>query len=222
MNNKDFFNRSIPAMLEKYPAPDKDTLIGHVKEMADIMKVNKEKKGIKIAKKAVIIPVIITAVLALSGAVVHEVYRIGFEESDLVTELKVGRYYLETVDGYAEDCYIEVFDDNKLQFFGIERKESFENGNSVDWNSSPVEYKIVEKIPFIAVNDSWDTLNSDNSDVGAFLGIIYEDENTLVWNVNADEYPNAKNHTREEDKEDLDTHGLICAHFVYQPPVSGK
>ncbi len=216
MNNKEFFDRTIPVMLETNPCPDRDMIIKYVRERADNMKEQNKKSKIRFSKKYVIIPVIIAAVLALTGAVIHEVYRIGFKESDLITELKVGRYYLETVDGYADDCYIEVFDDNTLQFFGFERKETFENGNAVDWNTAPVEYKIMDNIPFIAVNDAWDTLKNDNSDIGAYLGIIYEDENTLVWNVNADEYPNAKNYTREEGQEELDTHGIICAHFVYK------
>lgn len=231
MTIRDFFEQTIPIMLRNNPCPDRDMVLKHIRERAynmneqhsrervDNMYEQNNKSRTRFSKKAVIIPVIIAALSLLTGAVIHEVYRIGFEESDLITELKVGHYYLETVDGYSDDCYIEVFEDNKLQFFGIDRKEVFENGNSVDWNTAPVEYRIMENIPFIAVNDAWNTLNNDNSDIGAFLGITYEDENTLVWNVDAEKYPNAKNYAREENKDDFDEHGIICAHFVFGSPV---
>ena len=178
--------------------------------------INKKSKT-RFSKKAVIIPVIIIAVLALTGAAIHQVYTIGYEMSDIISELKVGRYYLETVDGFNTDCYIEVFKDNKLQFFGIETKKVFENGNSVDWSTAPVDYKLMKNIPFIALNDAWDTLNNGPNDGGGLLGIIYEDENTLCWNIYVEEYPNAKNYTRETDKENYAMQGIVYSHFVYEP-----
>lgn len=221
MNIEDFFERTIPIMLRNNPYPNRDMVLKNIRERAISMCEQNNKSRARFPKKAVIIPVVIAALSLLTAAVIHEVYRIGFEESDLITELNVGRYYLETVDGYSDGCYIEVFEDNKLQFFGIERKEVFENGNSVDWNTAPVEYRVMENIPFIAVNDAWDTLNN-NDDGGAFLGIAYEDENTLVWNVDAEKYPNAKNYTSDGDKGDFDEHGIICAHFVFESLVYGN
>ena len=167
-------------------------------------------------KKLIIIPVILAALLALTGAVIHKVYTIGYEMSDIISELKVGRYYLETTDGYDPTCYIEVFDDNKLQFFGIETKTDFDNGNYYDWSGAPVEYRLMEKIPFIAVNDAWDSLNGDHSEGFVLMGIVYEDEDTLCWSVKKDEYPNAKDYSREADKEESEREGVVYAHFVFE------
>lgn len=221
MTISEFFEQTIPIMLRNNPYPDRDMVLKNIRERAVNMCKQTNKSRARFPKKAVIIPVVIAVLSLLTAATIHEVYRIGFDESDLITELKAGRYYLETVDGYSDECYIEVFEDNKLQFFGIDSKEVFENGNSVDWNTAPVEYKVMENIPFIAVNDAWNTLNN-NVEGGAFLGIIYEDENTLVWNVDAEKYPNAKDYTREEKEDSFDEHGIICAHFVFEQLVYGS
>ena len=213
MNNKDFFNKAIPVMLETEPCPDRDVVIKYVLERVDNMNKYNKKRKIGLHKKAVIIPVIIAAVLALTGAVIHEVFRIGFEENDLITELKIGRYYLETVDGFDIDCYIEVYGNNTLQFFGIEQKGDLGNGNYYDWNSAPVEYKIMDKIPFIAINDAQNTLGEG----GADIGIEYRGENILWVNVMLDEHPDAKDYTPEEYRGTFVTNNTVRGHFVYEP-----
>lgn len=215
MNDKEFFDRTIPTMLEKYPAPDRNIIIRFVEKGSENMNKNKENKRIGASKKAIIIPVIIAAITALTGAVIHRIYTVGYEMSDVISEFKVGRYYLETTDGYNTDCYIEIFDGNKIQFFGIEQKESFDNGNYYDWNSAPVEYRIDDRIPFIAINDAWNSLYDDNG--GSHLGIQYTDENTLCTSVNVEKFPDAKDYSRDVDKEENEKHGIILGHFVYQP-----
>lgn len=218
MNDKEFFDRTIPAMLEKYPAPDKNTIIRFIEKGSENMNENKENRRTWASKKAIIIPVIIAAITALTGAVIHRIYTVGYEMSDLISEFKVGRYYLETTDGYDPDCYIEIFDGNKIQFFGTEQKDSFDNGNYYDWNSAPVEYKILDKIPFIAINDAWNTLYDDNG--GSHLGILYTDENTLCIGVNAEEFPDAKDYSRDVDKEENEKHGIVFGHFVFRQQSS--
>ena len=211
MNNKEFFERAIPVMLEKYPCPDRSTILRSIKERTDDM--NGHKK-LKISKKFIIIPVIMLALIALTGAVIYEVYTIGYNMSDIVTELKVGRYYLETVDGYDADCYIEVYGDNTLQFFGIEQKDNLGDGNYYDWNSAPVEYRLMEKIPFIRLNDARDSLHKDDNIGG--IGIEYRGENTLWVNVNSDEHPDAKDYTPEEYRDTFSIHNTVRGHFVYE------
>lgn len=213
MNDKEFFERAVPVMLEKYPAPDRDTVIGHIRESAGEMT---ERRRSELPKRAVIIPVIIAAVLALTGAVIHEVYTIGYSMSDLVSELKAGRYYLETTDGYDTDCYIEVYGDNTLQFFGIEQKGDLGSGNYYDWNSAPVEYRLIDVIPFILLNDARDSLHEDEWEGGSGIGLQYEDGETLCTNVPVNEFPDAKDYTPEVYKETYEYHGIVWAHFVYE------
>lgn len=194
-------------------------------------------------KRYFVIPVALAAVLALTGAVVHEVYRIGFEESDIISELKVGRYYLETVDGYDMDCYIEVFDNYTLQIFGIEKKDDFGNGNYTDWNSAPVKYGLLKDMPGICLNDAWDSLSDylyddrfffmpkdvdkrkyDHLKEPGFTGIDYEDENTLVLSTKRDEHPNAKDYTKDNAKESRaifndEEYPYITVHLVYEGAI---
>ncbi len=138
-----------------------------------------------------------------------DVVRIGFEEDDILTELKVGRYYLETNSGINRDVFIEVLDGNLIQFFGIERKSTPDEVAIYDWNTEPVEYKLRENTPFISIY-SGHSLDDDIQ-----IGIGYIDENTLCATMQADEFDDIKDNTPDNQKEGLYPHNSLIAHFIY-------
>lgn len=78
-------------------------------------------------KKIIIVAsILVLGIVAfIVGVIVHNrniadespAYEESFPEVELLTELKVGKYYLENG---TKDEYIEVYDDNTLQFFGFD------------------------------------------------------------------------------------------------------
>lgn len=54
-------------------------------------------------------------------AVENSVYEESIPEVGILTELKIGKYYLENG---TQDEYIEVYDDNTMQFFGYDYIQS--------------------------------------------------------------------------------------------------
>lgn len=138
-----------------------------------------------------------------------EVVRVGFEEEDIITELKIGKYYLETNSGIDRDIYIEIFEGNLIQFFGIERKSDDTDFRTYDWNTAPVEYKLSDIMPSIYI------YTGCSFDDGIQLGIEYCDENTLSMTMQSDEADDIKDYTPDDQKEQLASHNSIIAHFVY-------
>lgn len=157
-----------------------------------------------------------SAVVFLSGCTHNN------DEQVVLTELKVGKYYLETTDGLDPERYIDVIDTNTLQIVGIPSSGEFSTGISYDWNV-PVEYKLCEKIPFVQVYSGKPL--DENNDIT--IGLSYLDENTFLQTVNTDEITNAIDYSSEEQKEDniaFNRH-IALAHMVYSEttpePING-
>ncbi len=140
------------------------------------------------------------------------VARVGFEEDDLVSALKVGRYYLETENGLDSERYIEVFEGDLIQFVGIEEKSDPDDPWVYDWSSEPVKYKLSENIPFVAI-DSGYSLDDDIQ-----IGVDYLDENTLCTGICAEGIDGVKDYSTESEKETREAQGVlneVKAHFVF-------
>ncbi len=115
----------------------------------------------------------------------------------LVTELKLGKYYLE---GGSENEYIEVFDDGTLQIFGLDylqlvvdlnadlvagyNEEEYQNfveahQDLVDFWNSRHYYGVNDYVKTIALQDEPVEQGQIGSKSG--FGLTYTDENTLIW-----------------------------------------
>lgn len=115
----------------------------------------------------------------------------------LLTELKVGKYYLE---GGTENEYIEVYDDGTLQIFGLDylqmvidlnsdyvaglNKTEYQNfvddeQDLVDFWNSRHYYGVSDYVKRIFLQDEVPEPGQLGSKSGFGLG--YTDENTLTW-----------------------------------------
>ncbi len=116
---------------------------------------------------------------------------------DLLTELKIGKYYLE---GGTENEYIEVFDDGTLQIFGFDylqlvidldpkyfagltesKYQEFvaSEQDTVDFWNSRIYYKLSELSQVIALDDE----RFKEGQLGGKEGycLLYSDENTIFF-----------------------------------------
>lgn len=118
----------------------------------------------------------------------------------LLTELKVGKYYLE---GGTQDEYLEVYDDGTLQFFGLDYLKLVSELNAYHVSSMTEEeyteyaaahqditdfwngrnyYKLREMAKTIALDNKLPEPGEDGFHSGYCL--IYNDENTILWDDN--------------------------------------
>lgn len=116
-------------------------------------------------KKAIIAAIIAGTAAAAAVSAVFIVKGNAAADSNRVSELKVGRYYLS---GGTDNQYIEVFPDETICMYGYdgERCETsplFENRNS---------YVLNDKLPFIGLDDG------EHSPV---VGYTYSGSNVILF-----------------------------------------
>ena len=155
-------------------------------------------------KKGIIIASLIA--LAAAGATVGALLAVNAnaddtivaEERELLTELKVGKYYLENG---TEDEYIEVYEDGSIQFFGLDYLELVKELNKeyLDTVSEEQYQSFIDA--HLDQQDFWRTkhyyvLSEHTQTVGfsdepvtedttlSLYSIGYDNENTLVFDKN--------------------------------------
>lgn len=122
-------------------------------------------------------------------------------DEGLLTELKIGRYYLE---GGTQDEYLEVYDDGTLQIFGFDyfkllceaypeyiatmsdeefQKYKESEQDLVDFWNGRNYYKLRELGKFISLTDNLLPKPGENVFNSGYC-LSYTDENTLEWDDN--------------------------------------
>lgn len=88
---------------------------------------------------------------------------------DIVTELKVGKFYLE---GGSDDQYIEVFDDHSICLYGYTPDQSTVALEDSERFTTRKYYWLNDKVPFIGLSET----PGENT---PGPGYSYTDENTI-------------------------------------------
>lgn len=156
----------------------------------------------KVTKIAIVAGVVILGCGAfIAGAAINNrnitgessVYEESTPDVELLSELKVGKYYLENG---TKDEYIEVFDDKTLQFFGYDYLQSLLEipANRYITSLSESEYaefvaECQEDIEFwknrhyYFLNEHVQTILLSDEPIitsGMYITLNYTDENTIV------------------------------------------
>lgn len=136
----------------------------------------------------------------------------------IIDNLQVGKYYLLREYGLDENCYIEVFSNNTLQFVGVESKGDATDNDPryFNWNE-PTPYLMYDFTTFVGIAAYGCEIYGAENGVSYNTGMSYTDENTLEVTLPPTGYEDVVNFYKLADQPDdyrYDPNCLI-AHFIF-------
>lgn len=137
----------------------------------------------------------------------------------IIDNLKVGKYYLLRDYGLDQKCYIEVFDDNTLQFVGIDHREDATDNDPRHYNwNEPTPYQMYDFTPFVGIAVyGCEIYGDEKDDISYNMGITYTDENTLESTLPMEEFEDVVNFYRLANDPDnfMYNPNTLTAHFIF-------
>lgn len=137
--------------------------------------------------------------------------------------LKPGKYFLERESGLDETEYIEVFEDETVQFVGeYWTARDLENADMHEVNpSEPLAtpftkrncYVIDCPVQFVKLCDDPSVFNGEGGSIST--GFYYEDENTLEATRKREEANDIPDYNKGPDGKPKYNADIVIAHYIY-------